>query len=181
MQVAHPRKLLRHAVVAALTGTTDAGTHVEATRVDPNRETRLPAIGVYTLRETVDEGSADTQPRELTRRPLVMIEAWVADTAAVPVDDGIDDLCEQIEAAMDSDRFIGGTAGDSVLQSTEMAVHTTDPLVMIVTLTYEVTYRTEPGVVVLDDFLRAKSTHDLVGGVADTVPAIDEFTVQEPP
>lgn len=181
--MAHPRKLIRDAVVALLTGAaTAAGARVTATRVDPHRKSELPAISVYTLGEQVT--ASDTTPRELTRVARLEITAWVAHTAALHADDAMDLLAEQIEAAMDADPYLGGKAGDSVLEGTELAIldEHDDPLVGVVTLTYAVTYRTYvDDAVAVDDFLRAGVTHQLVGGVSDTVPAEDLVTVQETP
>lgn len=180
--MAHPRKLIRHAIVGLLTNATSAGTRVSATRVDPHKKTELPALSVYTLSEPVDPASAITSPRELTREVKVEIAGWVAHSQALPVDDAMDDLAEQIELAMDADPYILGTAGDSVLENTEMTVEAGDPLVGIVTLTYSVTYRTfVDQTVATDDFLRAGVTTKVVGGVADTAPLSDLVTVQEPP
>jgi hypothetical protein len=183
--MAHPRKLIRHATVAALTGATAAGARVQGTRVDPMRPGRLPAISVYTLRELVDEDSAVSTPLELVRDVKVEIAGWVAHSEAVPVDDAMDDLAEQIEAAMDANRNLGGTAADSFLESTELQVRAedgkSDPLVGIVTLTYSVTYRTSPAAPDdLEDFLRVGAEHRIVGAVAANA-ANDRFTVQETP
>lgn len=162
MLVAHPRKLIRDAVVAALTGATAAGTRVKGTRVEPQRNTQLPAIGVYTLSEEVDAQSAGTAPRELTRDLKLEVAGWVADSSALPVDDAMDALAEQIEVAMDADRYFGDTAANSILQSTEMSVleeNAADPLIGIVKLTYTVTYRNFAGVTSpADDFDRAGVT-----------------------
>ncbi len=186
--MAHQRKLIRQAVVALLaSASTAAGARVQGTRVEPHKKSQLPAISVYTLREEIDEdASAGTAPRELLRVCKVEITGWVAHSDLVPVDDAMDNLAEQIETAMDVDPYLGTAAADSVLESTEMQVveddGRSDPLVGIVTLTYAVTYRTSPAApAALDDFERVKATHDLVGGVVDTVPAIDEFTVEALP
>lgn len=182
--MAHQRKLVRQAVAALLTNATAAGARVQATRIDPIGNTKLPFIAVYTPREEVDPELSTGEPRELTRQVQVEIAGFVAHTDAVPVDDAMDNLAEQIEAAMDADRHLSGEAAESVLESTETQVRAedgrSDPLIGIVTLTYSVMYRTTPAIGTLDDFLRVKATHALTGGVEDTVPAIDEFTVQEP-
>lgn len=183
--MAHPRKLIRQAVVAQLAGATAAGARVQGTRVEPHRKSQLPAISVYTLREPVDlDASAGTAPRELTRDVKVEIVGWVAHSDANPVDDAMDDLAEQIEAAMDADPYLGGKAGDSVLEETVMQVleddGRSDPLIGIVTLTYSVTYRTSPAAPDdLDDFNRVGATHQIVGAGDDNA-AHDEFVVQEP-
>lgn len=185
MGMAHPRKTIRQAVVALLvSASTGAGGRVHATRVEPLKR-ELPAISVYILSETVDaDASAGTAPREITRNAKVEITGFVAHTTAIPVDDAMDNLAEEIEAAMDVDPYLGGAAGDSILEGTEMEVieddGRSDPLVGVVTLTYSVTYRTSPEPPTdADDFLRADVVHQLVGGAEDTEPAEDMVTVQE--
>lgn len=185
--MAHPRKLIRHAVVALLvSANTAAGARVSGTRVEPHKKSGLPAISVYTLREPIDqERSEGTAPRELTRDVKVEIVGWVAHSDELPVDDAMDDLAEEIEAAMDADPFIGGEAGDSVLEETVMQVleddGRSDPLIGIVTLTYSVTYRTSPAAPAdLHDFRSVDAKHRIVGAVEGN-QARDEFVVQETP
>lgn len=179
--MAHQRKLIRHAVVALLNNVTAAGPRVKATRVEPHKKSELPAIAVYTLHDPVDEGlSGQTAPREITSDLQLEVTAWVAHRDELPADDAMDDIAEQIEAAMDGDRYLGGTAAESILVDTVMQVVAddgrSDPLVGIVTLTYAVTYRRKPATPAnLDAFVTANVTHKLVGGVADTAPAIDKF------
>lgn len=173
--MAHPRKLIRHGVVAQLiAANTAAGTRVEATREEPNRRGELPAIGVYTSSEQVDQDvSLATSPRELNRTPVVHIVAWVGHSKAYPADDRMDDIAEQIEAAMDGDRFISGAVGDSILQSTDMRVKEADgndPIVGIIVLTYSVTYYTNPFATGdLADYLRTGVTATIEGTQADPV------------
>lgn len=183
MDVAHPRKLIRQAVVALLTGATAAGTRVHGTRVDPYRGSRLPAISVYTLNDPVNEDvstdAEDTHELELE------IAGFVAHSEAVPVDDAMDDLAEEIEAAMLDDRYLGGLAGDSRLIGTTMEIREDDgkssPLVGIVVLTYAVTYRRDlVAAAPADDFLRVRAAHRIAGAV-EANQASDQFTVQEAP
>lgn len=184
--MAHPRKLVRDAVTALLTNATAAATRVFPTRIDPIRNSKLPAIAVYTPSEEIVPEKSDTAPRELHRIVKLEIVGFVEHTSAVPADDAMDAIAEQIEAAMDANRYLGGAAGDSVLESTLMQIREedgrSDPLVGMVTLTYAVEYRTQPIVGALDDFLTGTAEHRIVGAlVGDTVPADDEFTVQESP
>lgn len=185
--MAHPRKLIRQAVVALLV---DANTAAEArvlgTRVEPHKKSQLPAISVYTLREPIDQdASAGTAPHEIVRDLKLEVVGWVAHTDALPVDDAMDDLAEQIEAAMDADPYLGVLAGDTVLEDTVMQVleddGRSDPLIGIVTLTYSVTYRTSPAAPSdLDDFLSVDAAHRMVGAV-EANQARDVFVVQETP
>lgn len=185
--MAHPRKLIRQGFVALLVrANTAAGVRVVGTRVEPHKKAQLPAISVYTLRESVDQdASTGAAPRELTRAVKVEIVGWVAHSDTLPVDDAMDDLAEQIEAAVDADPYLGSEAADSILEETTMQVleddGRSDPLIGIVTLTYSVTYRTSPAAPSsLEDFRRVKADHKIVGAV-DTNAAHDEFVVQEPP
>lgn len=185
--MAHQRKLIRQAVVALLiSANTAAGSRVQGTRVEPHKKSQLPAVSVYTLSEPVAPESAVTSPRELTRELKLEITGWVAHTDGIPVDDAMDNLAEQIEAAMDVDQYLGGKAADSILEETEMQVieddGRSDPLVGIVTLTYSVTYRTAPAAPAnLDDFLSVDATQKIAGGVPSTVSPNDQFIVQEVP
>ncbi|HET7500650.1 MAG TPA: hypothetical protein VFK02_06585 [Kofleriaceae bacterium] len=179
--MAHPRKLVRDAIVAALAGKTSAGPRVQATRIDPYKRTELPAISVYTLAEQVDSVSAATAPRELTRALTVEIAGWIAHSAAHRIDDAMDELATEIEAAMDADPYLGGAAGDSLLESIDQSFQDEgDPLIGVVVLTYSVTYRTDQGQTAVDDFLTAGATTRIVG--ADDNNAIhDVIVVRETP
>lgn len=171
--MAHPRTLVRRAVIARLTNATTAGARVQGTRVEPLKKTLLPAISVETFKEPVDPDSADTEPRELLRMLSVEVIGWVALNGVAPNDvcDVIDDLAEQIEAAMDADRYLGGAAADSVLEDTEIEIRDdgNDPLIGVVVLTYSVTYRTTSGATATDDFLTAGVTTQIVGAAANNV------------
>lgn len=105
--MAHQRKLIRRAAVALLVSAgTAAGARVKSTRVEAHKPGQLPAISVYALSEDTDPTSADTAPIELTRHLKLEIAGWVVGTDALPVDDAMDDLAEQIEAAMAADYYI---------------------------------------------------------------------------
>lgn len=183
--MAHPRKLIRHAVVALLiAANTAAGERVQGTRVEPHKRAQLPALSVYTLNDPVNE---DTSSETEEAHELELeIAGWVAHTDATPVDDAMDDLAEQVEAAMRADPALGGKAMDTRLVGTTMEIVEDDgrsnPLVGIVVLTYAVKYTADltESSDDLDDFLRVEATHQIVGVIEDdTEPAEDEFTVQE--
>ena len=187
--MAHPRKLIRHAIVARLLGATAAGSRVQATRVEPHRKTQLPAISVYTAGETISiDADALTAPQILVRAAEVKIAAWVTGPTDPEGDvaDAMDDIAEQIEAAMDADRYLGGLrdglARDILLESTEMAVRGAeggDPLIGIITLTYRVTYDTSPAVGQLDDFRRVDARTQIAG--ASPGNAIEDLVSLEAP
>jgi len=166
----HQRKLIRDAAVALLANAgTAAGARVTPTRIDPHKKNELPALSVYTLSEQTDPDDASTAPRELWRTLKLEIAGWVAHSTAAPADDALDALAEQIEAAMDADRYLGNTASDSILVGTEISILSDgDPLVGVITLTYEVEYRTSPAAPDgLDDFLRAGATTQVGDATVD--------------
>jgi hypothetical protein len=191
--VAHARKAIRAAVVAALlTPPTSAGARVYPTRVVPYKEGELPAIAVYTLTE--DLGEDDAAPSQTTRQLDLVVEGWVAQSDDAAIDDDIDDLATEIEAAIEAasttTEILGGLASELELVRTEMAVNRDGRQLMgIVILTYAVTYQAsfeDPEET--DLFLRVQATHRLEGVYVDDPDApvvdeaaIDEFTVQEEP
>jgi hypothetical protein len=188
--MAHQRKLIRHAVVATLKNVTAAGERVQATRIEPQKGRDLPSISVYTLHDPVDEGTVDTAPRELKHDLQLEIAGVVAHRDSYTADDAMDDLAEQIEDAMDGNRYLLDTSGshqaaETVLLDTVMQVvgsdGKTDPEVGIVTLTYGVTYRKSPASQAgSDDLLRVDAKETLVGGVADTAQPEDLINVRSP-
>lgn len=118
--MAHQRKLIRQAVVALLAGAnTAAGARVMGFRTEAYRKGDLPAISVYSLHEDVDPDSALMQPIELTRKLQLEIAAWVLHSdSGVHVDDAMDNIAEQIEAAMASDYYIRSTLAITAVDHT---------------------------------------------------------------
>jgi hypothetical protein len=159
--------------VTLLTNATSAGARVEGSRTDAIRHTALPAIGVYTESDVVDGDSESTAPREESHELELKVAGWVVDSTANPVDDAMDDLAEQIEAVIASDRFLGGAVGGNGLrlQRTDLTIladGNADPLVGRVTLTYAATYFHVPGVATpTDDYLRTGVTTKIAGAGDD--------------
>lgn len=186
--MAHPRKLIRLAIVAQLiAANTAAGSRVYPDRVDPHKSGATPAICVYTLSEPVDQAASNAQPRQLKRELQVEVAGYVTGVDEEHVVDALDDLAEEIEKAIDTDPRFGGKANEAMLEDTVVEVRAengrSDPLVGIIVLTYTVTYRTDSfaAPVELDEFLRVKATHKFVGTQSegeDANAAVDKFTVQ---
>lgn len=187
MAMAHPRKQIRQAVVALLiAANTNAAGRVKGTRVEPHKNSQLPAISVYTLTDPVDEdlstNTTEVHPVELE------IALWVAHKDSAPADDAMDDLAEQVEAAMratvSSNSMLGGKATAIVFKGTAMEVAEddgrSDPEIGIAVMKYVVVYRASLAAAdATDDFLRADAKHPLVGGIAgDTPVAEDLFNVR---
>lgn len=179
--MAHQRTVIRRAVRDLLVGKTVAGSRVTATRIQSYRRADVPAIGVYTTDETVDPDSWSTAPREYTRNLSLEIAGWV--TPGPGFDDAMDDLAQQIEAAMELDRTLGGAAADVRLESSKMEPRGEgDSLMGLVVLTYSVLYQTQPSVVEGDfaDFLQNDATYNLRPlAPPEEDSAEDLITVQE--
>lgn len=160
----HQRQLIRQAVKAQLLGATAAEDRVYTNRMFPYTRAQLPALAVYTLEEEVEP--FNTAPRELKRTLQLAIEAAVEETEEV--DDALDVLALQVEAAMDLDETLGGTASDSLLSSTQMEViETGSRSAGVIRLEYTVTYYTHVPQVRegLDDFVTADVRHSLANAV----------------
>jgi hypothetical protein len=172
----HQRRIIRDAVIAQLAGKTAAGDRVSSTRVEALRNRRLPTISVYALSESIIDVSKTTRPRELTRELAVEIVGWVAHSEANPAADALDDLAEQIEAAVDADPYFGGACGldGAVLSDTEVTIRDddkADPLTGIIVLTYSVPYTTSlPELTDLPDLQRIGTTTQIAGAGADNAP-----------
>jgi hypothetical protein len=175
----HPRKEIRQAVAAQISGETAAEDRVYTTREVPYKRGGVPAIAVYTPEEEVD-GETPTAPRELVRSLQVFIEGVCV--GGETVDDTIDDLAEEIETAMHADETLGGKAGDSILSRTETAVfEDAGKSFGLVRLVYVVMYQTYAPAEVStpDDFLTADVRHSLSGAQATDDQAHDSVPVQE--
>lgn len=176
----HPRKLIRDSVVSILSGATVAGTKVYPTRVLPFRLPELPVISVYTVDEVVDAESADTFPRELTRKISLVIEAMSA--PGPNVDDTMDALALEIETAMHADSYLGETCEDSILESTDIeSLELGDREVGWIALSYSVTYcaNAPDFAVPTNDLNTVYATHNLGNAVHPDEDAEDSITVQE--
>lgn len=179
--MAHPRTLIRHAVVAQLTGATAAGARVFKARVVPFKQSELPAVAVYTPDEEV-ETSRSSAPRELERSLQLVIEGVTESGAPSDVDDSADELALEIEAAIDSDTTLNGTATDVLLSRTESdSFAESGKNHGLVRLTFTVYYETYAPMTApaADDFNTADIRHDLSGEQDTADQAHDRVTVQE--
>ncbi len=172
--MAHQRALIRQAAVAQLiAASTAAAARVEATRMIPHRRVGETALGVYTPEETVDTETR-IAPRELHRTLTLVIEGIV--TGVSGVDDALDTLAEQVEAALDADDTLGGTCQESILLSTDLEVAEDGArTVGLIRLTYNaIYYQFAPLTVSAPDaFLTADVKTNLSGVVAPADQAED--------
>lgn len=186
--MAHQRKLIRDAVILALTGST-APTYPTAAgaRIFNNRvalwPTRLleqgPCISLYAIDEKTKDESKNTAPRKLKRDLNLGVEALIQASPSGDVDDQIDALCVQIEREMHRDPTFGGVCVDSILSGTDIEVSAEGKTeIGNVRLTYLVTYHTlapDPADVTLDNFNSAQVRTNLANEVDPDEEAEDEI------
>lgn len=179
--MAHPRKLIRQSAVDRLVGVTAAGARVFKARQVPFKQSELPALAVYTPDEEV-ETTRSTAPRELERTLQLVVEAMTESGTPSDVDDAADDLSEQVEAAIDADPTLAGTATDTLLARVESDVFSESGKNHgLVRMTFMVFYETYAPMTapVADDFETADIRHNLNGAQAPADQANDRVTVQE--
>lgn len=158
---------------------TDAGDRVTRSRGAPARG-QLPSISVFVDSEDVDPASIETAPRMLTRNLVMAVECWIEADDIDALDDGFDDMALQIEAALDQDDSLGGTAFSCVLSSTLIRgfVEGAKPL-GCVRLEYNVVYETSLRTLVRDgalsDFNEAEVRTEVDRDMADADQAVDSL------
>jgi hypothetical protein len=116
--MAHARKQIRDAFVAALTGLPTAGARVEASRVFPVASPFLPTILIYTIEETSQASGMD-RPQPLQRLLTVAVECAAE---AADVDDVLDAMAAEIETAIGADETLGGLVLDVTLLRTQIGL-----------------------------------------------------------
>ncbi len=136
--MAHARKQIREAAAAAI-GTTSVV--VEQSRQYPMLESLMPRYLVYTTEESVDERMSTGSG--LMRVVTLVVEAIImADEATI--DDDLDAHAVYLETQLNLSR-LGGLALKTFMNRTEMAIRTDGDLSLgVLTLTFDVTYRTLP-------------------------------------
>lgn len=180
----HPRTEIRQAVIDTLQQWTAAGDRVVSMRVTPWQPEALPAIAVYTLRETVDfEQSVHSAPRVLRRVLDVLIEGAVALKADQAVEDAIDVFADQIERAMHRDEWFGRRVARSMLVSTELERSDLgDSPVGVVRMVYRLEYDTDAPYaddVLLQPLEAMHITYDLGGEQAAPEETNDELELEQ--
>lgn len=135
----HRRKLIRDRLKTILTGLPSTGANVFASRKYPFNKSRLPGLLIYTDEEVSESGAMQ---RSLDRIVNAKIQGYVKPVAGA-IDDDLDDIAESVEAAIEADPKLGGLAIFTVLESSTMEFDAeSDKPVGIITMTYQIQYRT---------------------------------------
>jgi len=136
----HVRQQIRERVGTVVTGLSTTGSNVFQSRVYPLQDSNLPALLVYS---TTEDSEADVIGTALSTNRIVniVIEGYVK--ATTDFDDTVDTICEEVETALANDRTLNGLAKFSQLTGTEINYNGEgETPVGVVTLTYQVQYRT---------------------------------------
>ncbi len=115
----HLRKRIRDAAVAALAGAGGWGANVFQTRRVPVGPEHLPCVLIYTIDET---SGLDTMGsgRQLRRSLSLAVQAMIQDNDTL--DDSLDGLAAEAEAALMADPTFGGLALDCELGRTQIDI-----------------------------------------------------------
>ncbi len=139
--MAHARQTIREAVVSYLTGLPTTGAYVHDTRFY-NHDV-LPCLTVFADNDSVDDelGTRTSQVRNLTIR----VEVRAKGTSGI--ENTIDTICAEVEAAIYDDATLGGIALDTSLDATviEYSVEQDQPIALAL-MSFNVDYVVAPGV-----------------------------------
>jgi len=137
--MSHLRKQIRDNIITPVTGLATTSTRVYASRVYPLASDKMPGLCVYTNTEEI-EFSTLNRPRVQTRILEVTVEAYAL--AISGLDDTLDQICLEVEEALDADVTRGGKAKETKVTSieTEFSGDGEKPA-GIARITVEVTYQ----------------------------------------
>lgn len=136
--MAHKRKQIRDRVETVLTGLTTTGTNVFASRVYPLKASQLPGLLIYTVEEESEPGGSGAIDRNLT----LAVEGHVKAVGGA-IDDTIDLVAEEVEAAIDADRSLNGLVVYCHIASTEIEFDAeSEKPVGIIIMKFMINYRT---------------------------------------
>lgn len=141
----HVRKQMRDAAVVLVTNLATTGDRVKPTRVFPKDASDGACLGVFTLEEEI-EAATLTAPKRYERILKLVIEGVAQDTATELVDDILDRINVEVEAALDADNTLGGLAKDIQLSSITIEVPSEGGIrTGGIEMSWDVTYHTNQG------------------------------------
>ncbi len=113
--MSHVREQIRDAIVTLVTGLTTTTSHVHVNRSYKLTEAELPALRIYTLGDIPDE--ENSQPLRTVRDMEIVIEGVAQ--AKTALDEKLDDICAEVEAAIAADDTLSGKVWWTRYQGTE--------------------------------------------------------------
>lgn len=144
--MAHPRALIRAAIVSRLRTTPEvsraggAVVHVEDHRVTALPETRLPLVCVYFDGETVAQDVQE--PREEVRTLALRVACHARGESATDARDQLDLIADGVERAVLIDETHGDLANQTEIESTDFAEQDeSEQVIASCEIRFRVTYR----------------------------------------
>ncbi len=140
--MSHGRQQIRDAMVVILTGLATTAGRVYPSRVYPYGAADLPGLAIFSGQEVVNpEGSSAGVIH--TRVASMVVEGRAK--AAASVDDTLDTIAAEVEAALFADRTLGGKALELKYAGAVMELDSeTESIVGVIRLTFDVYYRVDP-------------------------------------
>jgi hypothetical protein len=137
--MAHKRKQIRDRLATILTGLPSTGANVFKSHVYPLNAAKLPGLLIYTDEEASEPGAMQ---RTLDRFLTATVQGYIK-PAAGAIDDALDAIAEDVEAAVEDDPKLNGLALFSSLESTTTEFNADgEKPVGIITLKFKIDYRT---------------------------------------
>jgi len=133
----HIRQQIRESLATVISGLTTTGENVYQSRVYPYDI--LPCLSVYTKEETAEYDSLSF-PRSSRRELLLTIEIRAKEST--DVDDKIDQISAEVEAAVSADITLGGISKDIQYQGIDIQLEggTNQPTALGI-MNYNIIYR----------------------------------------
>ena len=139
----HLRRQIRDAVKTALTGLATTGTRVYVGRSRPLARSHEPSLLIYTPQEA-SRRAVNGQPPILDRIVQVIVEGRVS-LAGEP-DGTLDAIAKEVEAAMWTNRALGGLVFNTRLVATDTSTEADGERQLGgIRLSYEMTFQTPEG------------------------------------
>lgn len=138
------QNLIKQAALTTLTGLTTTGANIYASRVHNIETVKLPALLLYTVDE--DSEPLVMNPARSVEKILTLhIEGYVKQNTNY--DDKVDDISQEVEEALYSNRLLNGLVKDSFLIDTEIEYESEgdNPLARVV-MDFQVVYHHKEGI-----------------------------------
>lgn len=123
--MAHGREGIRKAIVSAVTGLTTTGANVLNWSIHAWGESQLPGLAVEVASESMSETIGNEFGVTEVRDLVVVVAARATQaggSSRSAMLDTVDDICQEVEAAIVADPTLGGLAIDAMLEGTEFRV-----------------------------------------------------------
>jgi len=141
--MSHVRQQIRDRFAALIDGLATTGSNVFQTRIYPLRDDNLPGLSLYTEAEEIDDEEGKVE--RLQHRSMNIVVTG-HEMLAAGLDDQLDTIAAEVEAAVFDDRFLNNLAfaNDLISIDTDYSAEAEKPIGTI-QLIFKVQYLTEEG------------------------------------